>query len=102
MDLTKRINLSKLFDAYGVLLSDQQHKIFDMYINNNLSLGEVAEELGISRQAVKYALDNAVNSLENYESRLNFVTKLQGLKSRLESIKLNPTTKLIDDIMEDI
>lgn len=102
MDLTKRLNLSKLFDAYGVLLSDQQGKIFDMYINNNLSLGEVAEELCISRQAVKYALDNAVNSLENYETKLNFVTKLQGLKSRLDSIKLNPTTKLIDDILEDI
>ena len=102
MDLTKRLNLSKLFDSYGVLLSDQQRLIFDMYINNNLSLGEVADELQISRQAVKYALDNAVNSLQTYEKKLRFVTKIQDLKSRLKSIKLNPTTELIDDIMEDI
>ncbi len=102
MDLTERLNLGKLFDSYGVLLSDQQRLIFDMYINNNLSLGEVAEELNISRQAVKYALDNAVNSLQTYENKLHFVTKLQDLKSRLESIKLNPTTKLIDDIVEDV
>ena len=102
MDLTKRLNLSKLFDSYGVLLSDQQRLIFDMYINNNLSLGEVADELQISRQAVKYALDNAVNSLQTYEKKLCFATKIQDLKSRLESIKLNPTTELIDDIMEDI
>ena len=58
--------------------------------------------LDISRQAVKYALDNAVNSLKKYESKLNFVAKLQKIKSKLEKIKLNPTTKAINNILEEL
>ena len=41
-----------LFDTYGGMLTDKQRECFDMRHNQDLSLGEIAEELGVSRQAV--------------------------------------------------
>lgn len=102
MDLIKRLEIIELFDNYGALLSEKQQQIFDMYINKNLSYAEVANMLNISRQAVKYALDNAVNSLNKYENTLHFVEKLQKIKHKLEKIRLEPTTKEISNILEEL
>lgn len=102
MDLNERLSIAKLYDSYSALLSDKQRNIFDLYINNNLSFNETADILGISRQAVKYALDNVVDRLKSYESKLHFVEKQQKLVSRLEKIKSNPTPQNIAKILEDM
>ncbi len=51
--MDKNVQIGLLCDIYGELLTEKQADILDLYYNENLSLGEVSEELGITRQAVK-------------------------------------------------
>ena len=64
-----------------------------MYVDNNLSLAEVSEELEISRQAVKDALDNAFSTLKQTEERLHFVAK----DAKLKEIIKNKVPNQIDE-----
>ena len=47
----KRIRIGRLYDVYGSLLTVRQQKIMEQYFYDDLSLGEIAEELGVSRRA---------------------------------------------------
>ena len=51
--MDKNVQIGLLCDIYGELLTEKQQNVLDLYYNNNLSLAEVAEEIGITRQAVK-------------------------------------------------
>lgn len=64
---------SMLFDFYGSLLSDSQNEVMALYHEDNLSLSEIAEELGQSRQAVHYTLKKAERALNGYEDKLGLV-----------------------------
>ena len=64
---------SLLYDFYGVLLSDSQREVMALYHEDNLSLSEIAEELGQSRQAVHYTLRKAEKSLDEYEEKLGLI-----------------------------
>jgi len=76
-----------LFDFYGQLLTDKQIVILDMYLNNDFSLGETAEELGISRQGVHDTVKRSVKALEDYEERLGLVKRFMGQQEILLNIK---------------
>ena len=68
--LDKTIEISMLFDYYGKLLTDKQQKIIELYYYQDLSLGEIAENLEISRQGVYDHLNKKnigiINELINY------------------------------------
>lgn len=64
---------SMLYDFYGALLSDSQNEVMALYHEDNLSLSEIAGELGMSRQAVHYTLKKAETSLAVYEDKLGLV-----------------------------
>ena len=64
------VEASLLFDFYGQLLSERQRQVMELYYEENLSLGEIAEEFNISRQGVYDALKTAQKSLEHYEEKL--------------------------------
>lgn len=64
---------SLLYDFYGELLNENQHEVMTMYHEDNLSLSEIAEELGMTRQAVHYTLKKAENKLEEYDEKLGLV-----------------------------
>ena len=68
-------SVSLLYDFYGNLLSDRQREVVGMHCDDDLSLGEIAEELGISRQGVHDALKNGMRALEEYEEKLGMVRK---------------------------
>lgn len=51
--MDKNVQIGLLCDIYGDLLTEKQQNVLDLYYNENLSLAEVAEEVGITRQAVK-------------------------------------------------
>lgn len=51
--MDKNVQIGLLLDIYGEILTDKQQNVLDLYYNENLSLAEVAEEVGITRQAVK-------------------------------------------------
>ena len=64
---------SLLYDFYAVLLSDAQREVMALYHEDNLTLSEIAEELGQSRQAVHYTLKKAESALESYEEKLGLI-----------------------------
>ena len=63
--------LGRLFDAYGVLLTERQQNVVDQYANENCSLAEIAEREGISRQAVRDLLVRSERTLHDYEEKLH-------------------------------
>ena len=64
---------SLLYDFYGALLGDSQREVMMMYHEDNLSLSEIAEELGMTRQAVHYTLKKAESKLEEFDGKLKLV-----------------------------
>ena len=85
MNLEERVQIAILTKYYGALLTERQRDILSMYNDSNLSLAEVSQELNISRQAVKDALDTAFQTLKQTEERLQFVKKDAKLKEIIKS-----------------
>jgi len=78
--------MSMLFDFYGDLLTDKQKELFDLYYNEDLSLTEIAENAGISRQGVRDAITRSEAILRDTEDRLGLVKKYSGLERKLQEI----------------
>ncbi len=78
---------SLLYDFYGALLTEKQRKVMGLYHEENLSLSEIAEEFGVSRQAVHDALKKAEQALEDYESKLKLIDKLVKTEDALTKIE---------------
>lgn len=101
MDLEKTIYYSSLFNIYGELLTQKQQKIIESYVFNNLSLGEIAENFNISRQAVLDSVNKACMQLNNYEEKLHILKNNTNIKKLLENVKNNVTNdKLKKEILE--
>lgn len=79
-------HMSMLFDFYGDLLTDKQKELFDLYYNEDLSLTEIAENVGISRQGVRDAITRSETILRDTEDRLGLVKKYSGLENKLRDI----------------
>ena len=94
MNLEERVQIAILTKYYGKLLTDRQQSILSMYVDNNLSLAEVSEELGISRQAVKDALDNSMTTLKQTEEKLGFINRDNNIKQIIENSQIDTTTKI--------
>ena len=82
----KIVEIGILFDFYGKLLSKSQYQIIEFYYIHDLSLGEIAEELGISRQDVYDTLKRAENKLYEYEETLGLVKKFDFTKEKIKII----------------
>ena len=76
-----------LYDFYGELLNERQRKIYEDFCFNDLSLGEIAEEEGISRQGVHDHIRRSVKALESYESKLHLVDKFLYIKDKVGEIQ---------------
>ncbi len=76
-----------LYDFYGPLLTAKQAKIWDLYYQQDFSLSEIAEEEGISRQAVHDLLKRTEKILEYYEYKLGLILRLPREKEKLLRIQ---------------
>ena len=94
MNIEERVQIAILSKYYGKLLTEKQHVVLNMYVDNNLSLAEVSEELGISRQAVKDALDNSMTTLKNAEEKLGFISRDNNIKDIIENSNIDTATKI--------
>ena len=94
MNIEERVQIAILVKYYGKLLTERQQNILEMYVDNNLSLAEVSEELEISRQAVKNAVDTALQTLKETEDKLGFVARDNKIKEIIENKNIDLTTKL--------
>ena len=75
-----------LYDFYGELLTEHQRKIYEEAVYNDMSLGEIAEEEGISRQGVHDLLKRCDKSLLEYEERLHLVERFTRAKKTVKEI----------------
>ncbi len=69
----------RLWDLYSPLLTATQREITDLYFNYDLSLGEIAEQKGVSRQSVSDCLRKSRKQLEEYDEKLKFDKALTDL-----------------------
>ena len=81
-----KVELSYLYDFYGELLNEHQRYIYEEYVLNDLSLGEIAEEEGISRQAVHDMVKRTSKKLMDYENKLHLVEKFMTVKENVAQI----------------
>ena len=84
--MEKIFEQAMLYDFYGELLKDNQKEVFENYVLDNLSLSEIAEERGISRQAVHDMIKRADRTLNEYEDKLHLVEKFLSVKEKVERI----------------
>lgn len=75
-----------LYDFYGVLLTEHQRKIYEDVVFQDLSISEIAREVGISRQGVHDLVKRCDKILESYEDRLGLVEKFERTKESVRSI----------------
>ncbi|MCM1100585.1 MAG: DNA-binding protein [Clostridium sp.] len=75
-----------LYDFYGELLTPHQRNVYEDVIFQDMSLGEVAEEHGISRQGVHDLVRRCDRILQEYESKLHLVERFAGAKEKLREI----------------
>ena len=91
------VELSLLFDFYGEMLGEHKKQIFEDYVLNDLSLAEIAEEEGISRQGVHDIVKRCTKQLKEYEAALHLVEKFQNMKQ-----KLTKAAELLDGSADSI
>ena len=71
--------MSLLNDFYGRLLTDRQREFVELYYNENLTLAEIGDNYGISRQAVSDSLKKAAQALRDYEKKLGLLSEFRAL-----------------------
>lgn len=87
MKVEENIILNKLYDAYGKLLSDGQQEIMASYLSFDLTVSEIAENMGVSRQAVKDSVSKAEKKLYAVEESLGLLKKIEFLEEENEMLK---------------
>ena len=104
--MEKNIEISLLFDFYGQLLKEQQKQAVTLYYNDDLSLAEIAAELGITRQGVRDCIKRSETLLYNFEEKLGLYkrfgeveTGLQEIETLAESLKADYDEKTVDKII---
>ena len=98
MELNKTIEINNLIDMYGKFLTDKQFNIMTDYFKNNYSLSEIADNLNITKQAVKYAIGLATDRLKELDDKLNLIS----IKSDLNEFLLKLDSRLQNDLQDII
>ena len=80
------VEQSLLYDFYGELLTPHQKEIYEEAVFDDMSLGEIAQEQGISRQGVHDLLKRCNKILEEYESKLHLMERFPQMKQKAEEI----------------
>lgn len=69
------LTMALLYDYYGELLTKRQRDCFDLYYNQDLSLSEIAEELGVTRQGIHDALARAQTQMQGFEMAIGCIAR---------------------------
>lgn len=93
-----RVEISLLMDFYGPLLTEKQSNIMELYYNEDLSLGEIAEINNTSRQAIHDLIKRCYKQLLSYENRLNLLQKSIDRENKIMNLlKYFKDKDLLDD-----
>ena len=93
----KLVEIGSLFDFYGKLLSEKQYLVIELYYINDLSLTEIGDELGVTRQGIFDLLKRAEQNLYKYEEKLGLVNKFYSKHTNIKNI-INISEEILDII----
>ena len=97
MNIEKMVEIGLLFEQYKELLTEKQREMVSLYYEEDYSLGEISENLGVSRQGVYDTLKRSEKILREYENKSHLVAKLKEQEKFLKSIR-----EKVVDIKEDL
>lgn len=99
----KNLNIGYLLDFYGELLSERKRLVMDMYYNEDLSLAEIAAEIGISRQGARDIIKKSEDELFFYEEKLGLALRLKKVEECASELdRIASEHELPNDIKEKI
>jgi predicted DNA-binding protein YlxM (UPF0122 family) len=81
-----KISIGRLNDYYGGILNSHQQEIMRLYYDCDMSLAEISDDMGITRQAVREIIIRSTNKLSDMESKLGLVEKIKKVTNILELI----------------
>lgn len=95
----KNMNISFLLDFYGEVLTEKQKEILELYYNEDLSLAEIAESNGLTRQGVRHVIKKAEDTLYDLESKLGLANRFVKLGSAYNAIadSLHNVCKMVEE-----
>ncbi|MBQ8800716.1 MAG: YlxM family DNA-binding protein [Clostridium sp.] len=79
--------MTMLFDFYGDILTERQKEFYDLYYNEDLSLGEIAENYGITRQGVRDVIVRAEAILTDLEDKTGLIRRFHTMKQQLQQVR---------------
>ena len=79
--------MTMLFDFYGEILTDRQKEFFDLYYNEDLSLAEIAENYGISRQGVRDVIVRAEAAMTELEDKTGLIRRFMQMQKKVQGIE---------------
>lgn len=91
-----------LYDFYGELLTDHQKEVYEQFVLEDLSLSEIAEAAGISRQGVHDLIKRCNKILEGYEVKLHLVEKFLSVKAKVQKIDELLEEESEDELIQNI
>lgn len=96
----KNLNIAYLLDFYGDLLSERKRSVMNMYYNEDLSLAEVASEVGISRQGVRDLIKKSEEELFEYEEKLGLAQKISSLEQSVQRLRTLASEHSLPDALK--
>jgi len=91
----KNLNISYLLDVYGPVLTEKQRDVIDLYYSEDLSLAEIAEICGITRQGVRDSIKRGEAVMTDLEEKLGFAKRIHSISNISEIIRANANDILI-------
>ncbi|MBQ7300517.1 MAG: YlxM family DNA-binding protein [Clostridia bacterium] len=83
----KNMRYCLLLDFYGEVLGENQREMMDLYYNEDFSLSEIADEIGITRQGVRDAVRRAEDTLSSFEEKLGLIARFERLRQQRDAVR---------------
>lgn len=100
--MDKLVKRAVLFDHYGDLLNDKQKRIVEYTVSDDMSLSEIGQEEGITRQAASDLLKRADDRLLEFEEKLGVIRKSENIRACIRRIREHGTDDLIESELSKI
>ncbi len=110
MELEKTVRMNMLFSFYGALLTPKQAQYMSDYYEEDYTLAEIADNYGVSRQAIYDSIKRAEESFNDYEAKLHLLQEFEARQEILKKIKAHinenyqkdeQLNELINQIVQD-
>lgn len=95
-EVGKIIEQGMLYDFYGDLLTAHQKEIYEDLVYNDMSLNEIAQEYGISKQGVHDLIKRCTQTMQGYEDKLHMIARFNSIRADAQKMK-----NIIDNVAED-